>query len=154
VSGVPAYQTLKLALRNENLDKFQNTFDSITDPRSHEFGRWLTHEQLTEMLAPSHDSQRRVEEWLDRVGAVNVQMSRSLDWVVADLPVRAVEQEFETVINAFHVRAGPAQKVTKNDSNCFIIAELCLNLILLMKIIGARYWACILGFKKLRYLNN
>jgi len=115
LSDEAVYQKIKLGLRNENVDKFQAVFQTITDPNSGSFGQWLSHDQLTQMLAPSSETQNKVDEWLDRVGAVNVQMSKSLDWITADVPVRAVEREFETAIHAFHVRAGPAQMDERGD---------------------------------------
>ena len=59
---------LQFALKQRNMDLVEETLLRVSDPREPTYGEWMSLEQLTEMIAPSHSEVQLVLTWLENFG--------------------------------------------------------------------------------------
>lgn len=69
---------LHLYLKQRNVAELYQRFESISDPLSADYGRFLTQHELTALISPSTETLQLVEDWL-REANVDVELNSNLD---------------------------------------------------------------------------
>ena len=74
----------------------------ISDPDHEKYGKYLSKDQVDDLVRPYDESLDLVTQWLGEWGIYEEDISRSAakDWVTAMIPVRLAEQMLNTVRDA------------------------------------------------------
>jgi tripeptidyl-peptidase-1 len=103
VQGMPAAKSAKMsftvAMKQQNLDKLDATFQTVTDPDSVNWRRWLTAEQVQGLTAASPEHTAAVEAFLATSGA---SCTTRGDHIACEGTVADVEALFNTDVFEFH----------------------------------------------------
>ena len=85
---------LTIALRQENVDQLQETLHDISNPASANYGQFLTHQQLNDLVAPSPETLHTVTTWLSQHTAIDTTFAATpnKDFLHVDLTVGEAEQ--------------------------------------------------------------
>jgi tripeptidyl-peptidase-1 len=81
----------------------------ISDPDHERYGRYLSKDQVDDLVRPYDESLDLVTEWLEKWGIYEEDISRSAakDWVTVMIPVRLAEQMLNAVRDALLVQEAP-----------------------------------------------
>ena len=91
--------TLRISLKQPNFDKLEEHLYAVSDPASPRYGQHLSKEHVQDLVAPSSQGLRAVNDWLASMG-FNVHelvRSPSSDWVKVNTTVKQAEEMFNTV---------------------------------------------------------
>lgn len=74
----------------------------ISDPDHERYGKYLSKDQVDDLVRPHDESLGLVTQWLEQWGIYEEDISRSAakDWVTVMVPVRLAEQMLNTVRDA------------------------------------------------------
>lgn len=59
---------LTFAIKQKNIAKLENTFWSVSDPKSKAYGQYLTFEEVSDLVKPPYESISVVKSWLQESG--------------------------------------------------------------------------------------
>lgn len=93
-----AKMTFSAALPGRNVEKLDAILADIADPKSPNYGKWLSQAEVNAMTAPAAGVRAEVHEWLARYGASCVDRPTSLRCTA---PAAAVERMFNTEVSEF-----------------------------------------------------
>ncbi|KAH3757072.1 peptidase C53 family protein [Pelomyxa schiedti] len=82
---------ITVLLKTNNVDLLRSRIDAVSTPGSKDFGKYLTRDEVTEIVKPPMASQRAVSLWLHSLGASDLQMTPNQDVVSAFAPLSTVE---------------------------------------------------------------
>lgn len=85
---------LTFAVKQQNLDQLLDTFHSVSDPDSANYGKYLSFEAVNALTAPHAEDVETVEAYVRSLGATNVRHTTTNDYIIADVEVGAAEQIF------------------------------------------------------------
>ena len=102
--------TLKIGLREQNLDQLEALIYAVSTPGSSEYGRYMEGNQIEELLQPSELSNDAVTSWLQQAGIE--QISSDGRWVTFQSDVGTVNRLLETRFNYYEVNG--VQKLRTN----------------------------------------
>ncbi|XP_004717129.1 tripeptidyl-peptidase 1 [Echinops telfairi] len=83
--------SLTFALRQRNLERLAHVVQAVSDPRSPRYGKYLTLEDVAELVRPSPLTLRTVHKWLLGAGAWNCHLVITQDFLTCWLSVRQAE---------------------------------------------------------------
>mmetsp|Transcript_1547 Transcript_1547/g.4224 ORF Transcript_1547/g.4224 Transcript_1547/m.4224 type:complete len:591 (-) Transcript_1547:119-1891(-) len=95
------------------LKDFEATLFDRADPRSANYGQWLSAAEVTERLAARPEAVDAVEELLRAYGAEEVDMNRERDVLRVELPAPIVEQLLHTELAVFSHKRFPEVRVVR-----------------------------------------
>jgi subtilase family serine protease len=101
--------TLQVALKHSEsaVSQLKRTADAVADPDSPAYGKHMTHEQLSELMAPPIASQRIVAEWLQRqVKATDVAFVAHRDVISCRVPRVIAEKVFGVEMRVWRNHVG------------------------------------------------
>lgn len=99
-----AHLKLQIALKQHNMDFFEETLLRISDPREETYGQWLSLDEIAEIIAPSEKEVFAVYAWLEDNGIYGASTRTTRDWVVVDTTVEQVEKLLDCEIVLYHQR--------------------------------------------------
>nr|KAF6468369.1 tripeptidyl peptidase 1 [Rousettus aegyptiacus] len=82
---------LTFALRQQNLERLSKLVQAVSDPRSPRYGKYLTLEDVAELVRPSPLTLRTVQKWLLAAGAWNCHSVTTQDFLTCWMSVRQAE---------------------------------------------------------------
>lgn len=90
---------LRIALPQPQFHVLEQHLMEISDPDHERYGKYLSKDQVDDLVRPYDESLRLVAQWLERWGIYEEDISRSAaaDWVTVMVPVRLAEQMLNTV---------------------------------------------------------
>lgn len=91
---------LSIALKNQNLDTLSSFVAAVSDPRSASYGKYLTWEEVGEMVAPSPASLARVGRWLRSNGVDDFTSEGTGDFLAITLTIAEAERLLDTTFVA------------------------------------------------------
>lgn len=93
---------LRIALPQPQFHVLEQHLMEISDPDHERYGKYLSKDQVDDLVRPYDESLDLVTEWLEKWGIYEENISRSAakDWVTVMIPVRLAEQMLNTVRNA------------------------------------------------------
>ncbi|XP_004683168.1 PREDICTED: tripeptidyl-peptidase 1 [Condylura cristata] len=83
--------SLTFALRQQNLETLSDLVQAVSDPGSPHYGKYLTLEDVAELVQPSPLTLRTVQKWLLAAGARNCHSVQTQDFLTCWLSVRQAE---------------------------------------------------------------
>ena len=102
--------TLRIGLREQNLDQLESLIYAVSTPGSSEYGKYMEDNQLKELLQPSELSEMAVTAWLQENGIERI--SSDGYWITFTSDVSTVNQLLETRFNYYEVNG--VQKMRTN----------------------------------------
>ncbi|PFH51348.1 hypothetical protein AMATHDRAFT_142954, partial [Amanita thiersii Skay4041] len=100
---------LRIGLPQPNFPILENHLWEVSDPEHHRYGKYLSKEEVEELVAPHPDSLNAVNEWLAMhgLGEDDVVRSPAQDWVTIKVPVSLVEKMLDTTYHVWkHEKSG------------------------------------------------
>lgn len=100
--------SIRVALRQENLDKAERFLMDVSHPQSSKYGQHWSAKEIAETFAPSPKSTLAVTEWLHSYGISPERISRSqsLGWLYFDATVDEVEKLLKTKFHMYKHSGG------------------------------------------------
>lgn len=83
--------SLTFALKQQNLDRLSELVQAVSDPSSPRYGKYLTLEDVAELVQPSPLTLRTVQKWLLAAGARDCHSVTTQDFLTCWLSVRQAE---------------------------------------------------------------
>ena len=85
---------LTVALKQENLDKLKSTLHDVSNPDSSNYGKFLTHDEVNSLVAPSDTTLHTVTTWLAEHAAVETTFAATpnKDFLHVDVTVAQAEE--------------------------------------------------------------
>lgn len=108
--------TLRIGLREQNLDQLEALIYAVSTPGSSEYGRYMEDNQLKELLQPSELSEMAVTAWLQENGIDRV--SSDGYWITFTSDVSTVNKLLETQFNYYEVNG-----VKKLRTNAYSVPD-------------------------------
>eukprot|EP00026_Physarum_polycephalum_P005572 Phypoly_transcript_05607.p1 GENE.Phypoly_transcript_05607~~Phypoly_transcript_05607.p1 ORF type:complete len:579 (+),score=122.11 Phypoly_transcript_05607:130-1866(+) len=120
-----AQKTVRLALTQYNLDVLESTLLDISNTKSPNYGKWLTAEEVTEMVAPTPKVSRQVAQFLRANGAIKIANRR--DNIKMTAPVSVIEKLFNTKLYNFHHVEKTSKRIIRAVGSYEIPSEIALH---------------------------
>eukprot|EP01114_Cavostelium_apophysatum_P010671 TRINITY_DN2473_c0_g1_i2.p1 TRINITY_DN2473_c0_g1~~TRINITY_DN2473_c0_g1_i2.p1 ORF type:complete len:741 (+),score=125.61 TRINITY_DN2473_c0_g1_i2:30-2252(+) len=99
--------TLTIALKQRNLEQFEELFWKVSSPKNRLYRNFLTHNEIRRMIAPSTEDVKIVVEHLRLNGASDIALRKSGDFVTFKISVQNAEQMLGTTYKSFtHAKSG------------------------------------------------
>ena len=102
--------TLKIGLREQNLDQLEALIYAVSTPGSSEYGKYMEGNQIEDLLHPSQLSEAAVTSWLEEAGIEG--FSSDGHWVIFTTNVTTANELLDTDSNYFEVNG--VQKLRTN----------------------------------------
>ncbi|KAG5927880.1 hypothetical protein E4U42_001678 [Claviceps africana] len=85
--------SVRIALKQENLDKGMDLVMEVSDPDSPKYGKHYKADQVTDLFAPKQEAIDAVNNWLVKSGvpAQNINLSKSRGWIMFDSTVEKLQ---------------------------------------------------------------
>nr|KAF6343803.1 tripeptidyl peptidase 1 [Pipistrellus kuhlii] len=83
--------SLTFALRQQNLERLPKLVQAVSDPGSPRYGKYLSLEEVAELVRPSPLTLHTVQKWLLAAGARNCQSVITQDFLTCRMSVRQAE---------------------------------------------------------------
>eukprot|EP00007_Cunea_sp_BSH-02190019_P008949 CAMPEP_0174239518 /NCGR_PEP_ID=MMETSP0417-20130205/14990_1 /TAXON_ID=242541 /ORGANISM="Mayorella sp, Strain BSH-02190019" /LENGTH=707 /DNA_ID=CAMNT_0015318467 /DNA_START=134 /DNA_END=2257 /DNA_ORIENTATION=- len=113
---------LTIFLRQRNLDELTALVHDVSHPRSPNYGRYLSQDELTDLISPSAESLDVVSAFLLKNGATSMELVANRDVMRVHLPLHRVEEIFSVRYTAF-VAAHDAQHVIFRSAEHYRLPE-------------------------------
>jgi tripeptidyl-peptidase-1 len=90
---------LRIGLSQPGFRELEKQLLEISDPYHHDYGKYLSKEEVDELAAPHKNSIVIVDEWLESFGIAKSHVARSPanDWVMINVSVTLAEEMLNTV---------------------------------------------------------
>lgn len=100
--------SVRVALRQENLDKAEQYLMDVSHPQSTKYGQHWSAKEIAETFAPTAKSTQAVMEWLHSYGISPERISRSqsLGWLYFDVTVEEAEKLLKTKFHLYRHSSG------------------------------------------------
>ena len=60
----PIRKEITIALKQSNLDQLEFIFESVSNPLSKDYGKYLSREEILEIISPSQEEKQPLYDWL------------------------------------------------------------------------------------------
>lgn len=90
--------TVRIFLKQKNLDKLKELFYDVSNPFSSNYGNFMTIDSITALVAPSESDVNDVISWLVAGGVLETDIINFKDSLKINAPVRVIENVFKTEI--------------------------------------------------------
>eukprot|EP01095_Lingulamoeba_sp_RSL-Kostka_P014296 TRINITY_DN618_c9_g1_i1.p1 TRINITY_DN618_c9_g1~~TRINITY_DN618_c9_g1_i1.p1 ORF type:complete len:625 (-),score=247.63 TRINITY_DN618_c9_g1_i1:139-1980(-) len=110
-----------IALRQRNLDQLNAVYEDVTNPHSRNYRKWLTIEEVQQIVAPPVSEVKPVMKWL---AEANIQFKLYGDFIKCSGAAADVEALFETELYYYTHKIGFGETVVRQFGSSFIPAEL------------------------------
>lgn len=100
--------TLTFAIKQRNLDVLEKMFWAVSTPSSPEYGRFLSFEQIADLVRPDSEAVSILRDWLQSNGIdfARQRLSVSGDWLQVDVSVAEAQELLQCRFIAFrHISA-------------------------------------------------
>lgn len=96
--------TFKVLLKQQNLDKLDSIFWEVSNPKSPQYGQFLTQQDIATLVAPDQSSVRRVVDWLSASGVDRNSMIFFPDYIEITTEVHTVSNLFSADFGLYRSR--------------------------------------------------
>jgi len=83
---------LSFALKQENLEEFEDLFWKVSNPRSEIYGQYLSTDQITEILSPQYETISLIEKWLKSHGVTECELVANRDYLNCQMSCKIAEE--------------------------------------------------------------
>jgi len=127
---VEPHKTLELsfALKQENIEQLEELFWEVSDPDSRIYGKYLTTDQITEMIAPSFETYSLIDKWLKNEGVVDCDLVANKDYMNCRMPCKLAEKVLTGAVFFYFCHDKYHKKVIRSTSRYYIPEYIAENL--------------------------
>ncbi|KAF2070099.1 hypothetical protein CYY_008583 [Polysphondylium violaceum] len=111
----------RMALKQRNLDVLESTLLDASNPKSPNYGKWWTNDQILDLIAPEQENQLKVINYLKSIGCFNIENRRDMIKVSADVSV--VEKMFSVRMYTY-VHNRKDQIIVRSSTDYIIPSEI------------------------------
>lgn len=88
--------TMRIALAPQNANELTEKVHSMANPKSGNFRKYLTNEQISSLVGVRDEDMEKVYSWLKESGFNVVEVPPNRDWVTVEAKVSAIEKGLNT----------------------------------------------------------
>lgn len=93
---------MHIALKQNNIDGLEQKLLDISNPKSPNYGKWLSKEDMESYTRPSEESVGSVKQWLSSHGIQESSISQpSPDWIKVKVPISKAESMLDSKYSLF-----------------------------------------------------
>jgi len=114
---------LTFALKNRNIGKLENTLLDVSNPKSSNYGKYLSVDDITEMVSPSKYTHLIVSTWLLSNGVQverDCELNRNRDMLVCVLSCEVVESLLPGTVFHYFKHSKASKPVIRSDSAYYV----------------------------------
>jgi tripeptidyl-peptidase-1 len=93
---------LIIAVRQQNTDKLNSIFHQVSDPEHPNYGKHLTIDEITSIVAPADETREAVLSWLKLHGVTPYFENRNKDFFFVKAHYSVVEKMLDVEFNTYH----------------------------------------------------
>ena len=94
---------MQIALKQGNRGGLQSKLQDISDPKSPNYGKWLSKEEVEGFTRPSEESLKLVKLWLSSYGIPEKSLTQATpDWIEVKVPVSKAEAMLSSKFSLYH----------------------------------------------------
>ena len=82
---------LSFALKQKNVDQLEELLLEVSNPDSKLYGKYLSVDQITELISPTKQTIGVVKSWLANLGVTNCQLTLNKDFLLCTMPCQVAE---------------------------------------------------------------
>jgi len=113
---------LSFALKQENLKELEELFWKVSDPDSSLYGKFLTTDQITHMISPTHQTINLVEKWLKGNDVTDCDLVANKDYLNCRMTRKTAEELLTGSVFYYFKHSKYHQKVIRSTSTYYIPA--------------------------------
>ncbi|KJY02362.1 tripeptidyl peptidase-like protein [Zymoseptoria brevis] len=100
--------SLRIGVKQGNFKELERQLLEVSDPEHHLYGKHLSQDDVTSLVAPSQQALGLVHDWLEdnNIRLDQVRYTPAKDWVIVNLPVTEVENLLDTEYHVYENDAG------------------------------------------------
>ncbi|KAG9124088.1 hypothetical protein FRC07_012889 [Ceratobasidium sp. 392] len=108
VNSAPADHMIemRIGLKQVRIDELISALEQVSDPSHARYGMHLSKDEVDELVAPSDETVKSVEEWLSGHDVRITGRSSAGDWLHTRIPVGRAEQMLNTRYNVYRHTSG------------------------------------------------
>jgi hypothetical protein len=93
--------TMRLPLAPRNAAELTEKVNSIGNPKSANFRKYLTNKQITELVGASESDMEKVLAWAQASNFRVVEIPQNRDWVTVSAPISSIEKSLKTKLGTW-----------------------------------------------------
>jgi len=113
---------LSFALKQENLQQFEELFWKVSDPDSPFYGKYLSADEITDMIAPSYETITLIEKWLASHGVFDCDLVANRDYMNCRMSCKTAEEILTGAVFFYFRHDKYHKKVIRSASRYYIHA--------------------------------
>lgn len=107
---------LTFALKQENVDVLEDILAKVSDPNSQLYGKYMTIDEITELVSPSYESITVIQDWLKRHHVTQCSLNANRDFLVCWMSCKAAEELLPGSIFYYFSHDKMSKKVIRSAS--------------------------------------
>jgi tripeptidyl-peptidase-1 len=96
-----AIVNLQIGLKQSNEGVIEEHLLQISNPKHDRYGKYLSAEEVAEIVRPKQNSIDLVHSWLEENGVVDIGYAPAKDWISVILPIEKVEELLQTTYTKY-----------------------------------------------------
>eukprot|EP01095_Lingulamoeba_sp_RSL-Kostka_P008441 TRINITY_DN2823_c1_g1_i1.p1 TRINITY_DN2823_c1_g1~~TRINITY_DN2823_c1_g1_i1.p1 ORF type:complete len:709 (-),score=267.92 TRINITY_DN2823_c1_g1_i1:299-2425(-) len=92
---------VKFALKQNNLEYFSNLVEDIATPGSGMYGKYLSHDEIARIIAPSEGKVDSFISWLKMNGISDIKTVKTRDLIVVKMTIQQIKEIFNVELQSF-----------------------------------------------------
>ncbi|KJE98114.1 hypothetical protein CAOG_08132 [Capsaspora owczarzaki ATCC 30864] len=109
-----------LGLQQSNVDIVNAKFHSVSNPQNADFGKFLTREELRQLVAPSAETIESVVAWLSANNVVGIEFTHSNDFIRVRLTPAQIEQLFNVELFQYQSASNPEVSIVRSATHAVV----------------------------------
>lgn len=94
-----------LALKQRNMQSIRDRVAQVSNPRSEMYGQYWSIQQIAQVVAPTSESIKIVHSWANKIGAHDIQLTRSKDFLIFQINTEKLEAALDIKMHRFEHQA-------------------------------------------------
>lgn len=111
---------ITFALKQENVEHLENILLKVSDPDSPFYGRYLTIEEITDLVSPSDEAIKIVQTWLKRKGVHDCDLTMNRDFLECTLPCKTAEEILQGTVFSYFKHEKLSTPIIRSDSRYYV----------------------------------
>ena len=111
---------LTFALKQENVDELEDILHKVSDPDSPFYGRYLTVEEITDLVSPSYETVNTVKTWLSRKGVNDCDLTLNRDFLECSMSCETAEHVLLGSVFSYFKHKKLSKPIIRSDSRYYI----------------------------------
>ncbi|EFA79323.1 peptidase C53 family protein [Heterostelium album PN500] len=110
----------RIFIKQQNVDSLKDIVRAVTDPKSQQYGQYLTIDEITEVIRPTDEAIKTIDAWLRENNAKSIQYNRNLDSVHVVMPRKNVEKMLSVQMQKFQYAGDSSRVVIRSATDAVL----------------------------------